>query len=175
MADPVSTSPLADHRAAPAAAPRRVPPVAARQPVPADALEEAVALPAKRIDRPLFGKRRKQLELTATRPGYVPRWINDEPGRIDYAKECGYEHIKDEKNKPVSRVVDRRSGMKAYAMEIPKEFYDEAFFEKQRRNDEIDQAIMSKPVGDGGYRGGDQGSGAPQSRAQVFRGRASTE
>src|SRR3990167_4511367 len=140
----VSTSPLADQRPVPTRVkPRRpykraaVAAVARPQPEPQPETPQASSAPP--VKRPLFGKRRPTLNLGAVRPGYIPRWINDEPGRIDYAKECGYEHIKDEKGKPRFKVVDRGNGMKAYAMEIPKDLYDEAFFEKQRANDEIDE------------------------------------
>jgi hypothetical protein len=172
-----STSPLADHRigaASPARVhPKPVRPVAAAQAKPQPDAVETPPVPVRPVKRPLFGKRRKSLELDATRPGYVPRWINNEPGRIEYAKECGYEHIKDQKSKPITRVVDRRSGLIAYAMEIPKELFDAAFIEKQRSNDAIDEAIFREAV-PGGYRGGDQGSGAPATQAQVFRGRQPT-
>ena len=126
-------------------------------------------IPAK---RPVFGQRRKTLDLNAARPGYVSRWINDEPGRVDYAKECGYEHITDAKTKkPIFRVVDRTTGMKAYAMEIPQEFFDQAFAEKQRTNDAIDEAIMSRPIADAGYRPTIGNTLQPRTQAQVIRGR----
>ena len=153
---------------------RRGPPPRNRKP-DAPAAEAATAPPPAPMRpgeaRRPFGVPRKKLELTGTRPGYVPRWINDEPGRVDAAKAGGYEHIRDGRGKPISRVVDRRTGLLAYAMEIPKEFYDADFALKQKKNDEIDDAIMNRAIADKGYRPTVGGTLQPRTQAQVIRGR----
>lgn len=70
-----------------------------------------------------FGAVRKKLEVEEI-PGFEQRWINDIPGRVDYARECGYSHVNDAKGKPIFRVVDK-GGLRAYRMKIPKIWYDE--------------------------------------------------
>ena len=75
------------------------------------------------------------------RPGFVRRWINDYPGRVQQAVNGGYEHIKDEKSQPLTRVVDKTSGLVSYAMEIPREFYDEDKRAKEESLDATDKTM----------------------------------
>lgn len=70
-----------------------------------------------------FGAVRMKLEVEEI-PGYEQRWINDVPGRVDFAKECGYKHVEDAKGAPIYRVVGK-DGLRAYRMKIPKHWFDE--------------------------------------------------
>jgi hypothetical protein len=58
------------------------------------------------------------------REGFYRRWINEYPGRIEEAIACGYAHVNDSRGRPMERVVDKGSGLKAYYMEIPLEFWE---------------------------------------------------
>lgn len=75
------------------------------------------------------------------RPGFVRRWINDYPGRVQQAAGGGYEHIKDGNGKPLTRVVDKTSGLVSYAMEVPQEFYDEDKRAKQNSLNATDESM----------------------------------
>lgn len=91
-------------------------------------LEEFGPRPERR-----FGAMRQKLTIEPI-PGYVQAWINDIPGRIDEAKECGYSHVLDKDKKPIYRVVGTlKSGgeMRGYRMKIPKIWYDENKAEEQ--------------------------------------------
>lgn len=138
---------------------------------PSEAPKTDLPLPPR--TRKLFGSSTSKLDLKGrVRAGYRPRWINDEPGRIDLAKECGYEHIKDNKGRPMFIVVDR-AGMKAYAMEIPEEFYQEDFKLKQARDDQTMEALMRKPIPDAGYRPTVADTGQPRTQQQTVVGSGS--
>lgn len=165
--------------------PQRVAPQAAQTPLQAAQGEGGTqqpqgdgnalaASPAPRT-RPRFGIPTTKLAIPPNliKEGFRPRWINDAPGRIDYAKQCGYEHIK-ENGKNLERVVDRGTGMKAYAMQIPEEFYQADFADKQRDNDQIDHSIMRTPIADHGYRPTIGGTDQPVSQSQVITGRLPT-
>ena len=74
-----------------------------------------------------FGAFTQKLALPE-RAGYHRHWFNDAPGRIDEAVANGWAHIKDKEGKPVSRIVGRgrdNGAMRAYAMELPKVFWEE--------------------------------------------------
>lgn len=99
--------------------------------------------------------------------GYVGRWVNDTPGRIAQLIERGYDFVdaegvifqragtNTESDRRVSTVVDQGTGMKAFAMVIPQDFYDEDRAFKQSKVDATVNAIkggqMDKQVGDGKY------------------------
>lgn len=70
--------------------------------------------------------RDKRLTLPP-RSGYVRRWFNDEPNRVASAEAKDWTHIADgDEQKSMVVGVDREGKpQKAYAMEIPKEFYDD--------------------------------------------------
>ncbi len=95
------------------------------------------------------------------RPGYVRRWINDAGNRLNDAREGGYEFASDvnvgtgsedgntDIGSRVSRVVGKHedgSPMRAYLMEIPKEYYEEDQAEKQKHVDQIDDMIRNGDV-----------------------------
>lgn len=74
-----------------------------------------------------FGAFTQKLALPE-RAGYHRHWFNDAPGRVDEAVANGWAHIKDKEGKPVSRIVGRgrdNGALKAYAMELPKVFWEE--------------------------------------------------
>lgn len=90
------------------------------------------------------------------RQGYVRRWVNDVEGRLQMAEQGGYQYVEDQSfqigaadvdnvnrdlGARMSRVVDKSTGMKAYLMEIKKEYHEEDQRIKMREVDEIDNAI----------------------------------
>ena len=119
----------------------------------------------KRKERIPVGIRRKKLNANIA-PGKVGRWVNDEPGRLQAFQDGGYEFVNDpqatdssdEVGSRKSKLVDRRTGKKAYLMQIDKELYDADQKVKQKRNDDIDNRIrngtMDNKLGDAGYTAG---------------------
>lgn len=108
-----------------------------------DEAAEALARPARPGRKPL-GRQEAKLAYPE-RPGFKRRWINDKPGRVNDAKLAGYSHVEEGGSKPVERTVgtaEHGGGLKAYLMEIPVEFYNEDFAEKQQSLDEIDGEIF---------------------------------
>jgi hypothetical protein len=93
-----------------------------------------------------FGALRQKLGVEEI-PGFEQRWINDVPGRVDYAKECGYAHVEDKEGKPIYRVVGK-DGMRAYLLKIPKVWYDEAKAEEQEEHvDSVERDIFRGKAG----------------------------
>lgn len=132
-----STSPMAD-RKPPAPEPEKSPPDRTRV-------------------RNNFGMRQNKLAWPAI-PGFHLHWFMDMPGRIDYCKTCGYEHVLNEKGQPVSMTHGVREfggGLTGYLMKIPQEFYEEDFALKQEGVDAIDEAIyrgrVNEDAGDKRY------------------------
>jgi hypothetical protein len=89
--------------------------------------------------------------------GYVYRWFNNTPGRLEQAGKAGYEFVDDatagdagESNTDLgsrtSAVVDRVEGTRAYLMRIRQDWYDEDQAQKQLANDAIDDAIRGGKV-----------------------------
>lgn len=97
-----------------------------------------------------FGAMRMKLEVEPI-PGYTQRWINDIPGRIADATECGYSHVTDNDGKPIYRVVgtSKHGGeMRAYRMKIPKVWYDENKAEEQEEHvDRVERDIYQGRAG----------------------------
>ena len=90
----------------------------------------------------------------------VPRWFNDEPGRIEQALAGGYNYVKREhatslgqgalhgdgkdaeSNDRVSLVVNRSDPItRAYLMEISEKFYKEDMVAKEAINAKVDEAL----------------------------------
>ena len=172
------SSPLADPASAVAAVtprrpgrpPGRRPALAAIAEAPPDVSAEASPVaPPRRPERRRWGDRRFNLPKH-NRPGFVAHIFNDVPGNIERAKERGYTHVMKD-GSPVQLVVDRTSGTIGFLMEIPKEFYDEDFADKQAVNDATDMAIASKAMSDGGYRPMVPGTNQPVTKTSVIRGR----
>ena len=85
-------------------------------------------------------------------PGYRLYWFNDLPGRIARAKRAGYEHvISDDTGEPVARNVGKQdggSGMNAYLMRIPEEWYREDMANAQESRERILREIKEGRYGD---------------------------
>ena len=96
------------------------------------------------VKRIPLGQRKARLAYES-RPGYVRRWINDEPGRVFDAENGGYAKVIDKlTGKPVYRIVGTAKaggGLTAYLMEIPEEFWKEDFDQKQIPLNELDKQI----------------------------------
>ena len=69
-----------------------------------------------------FGEQAQKLAYPE-RPGFHRHWFNDEPERLNIAQNAGYTPVMDADGKPVSRVVDKTTGMRAYLHEIPEAWY----------------------------------------------------
>lgn len=127
---------------APSLQPRKRAKRHARAPAPEVVIESE--RPAGFVRKP-FGQRGARLSITP-RPGFHRHWFNDNPGRIDQAREAGYTHVKDERGKVLVRTVDRGAdgkGLKAYCMEIPQEWHDADLKLGQKPADETEAAILS--------------------------------
>lgn len=111
----------------------------------------------KRQRRPL-GSPDLKLQ-TSQRKGYVRRWVNDAPGRVQNALDGGYEFVKDNTHigsgteskdsdlgSNVSQIVGKdESGqpLRSYLMEIKESWYNEDQVEKSKKIDEVDDAIRN--------------------------------
>lgn len=94
----------------------------------------------------------RQAKLAAEiEEGYVGRWVNDDPGRIQRALSAGYEHVEAKANgqgraaKQKQQVGTHPDGSPKYAylMKIRQEFYDEDQAMKEAGNAEVDAALTS--------------------------------
>lgn len=127
-------------RPAPSASPM-ADPMPQAPPTPTDSTSEAPRVSGK-VRKP-FGTVESKLAWPPI-PGFELRWFNDSPGRIERAKEAGYEHVLNDKGQPVTQTVgvaERGGGLSGFLMKIPKEFYDADFATKQGAVDQIDEAI----------------------------------
>lgn len=121
--------------------------------------------PEGRAARVPLGTPRQKLQ-SDQRKGHVRRWVNDTPGRLAQAKLAGYEHVleradADGSGQYRSAIVgtnDIGGPLKAYLMEIPREFYEEDQKAKQDAIDEVDKTILR-----GNIRGAD-----PKDSAEHF-------
>lgn len=114
-----------------------------------------------------FGSQEQKL-FYPNNPGFHGHWFNDEPGRIMRAKEAGYEHVLDEKGKPVCTVVGIGRGggpLTAYLMQTPIEWYREDMAAQesvvQDRLNQIRRGDYERPTGRDGslrYAGSDRGN-----------------
>lgn len=122
--------------------------------------EETRAEP--RAERIPLGARRQRLGAPL-RKGYARRWINDSPGRVEHAeKRSGWTFVtkKDEEGREerwseIVGVNDDGNPLRAYLMEIPKEFYDQDQAEKQTPLDEFDKQLRRGIIKDADARDGD--------------------
>ena len=113
--------------------------------------------------RPIRANRRKRIGrgnvLTAqARPGFVRRYVNDKPGRIQEFLDAGYTPVTDGQRPGDEQVGDSKlpgttvakhvgNGMNAYLMEIPLNFYEEDQAEKQEENDRQVEGIFKDANG----------------------------
>jgi len=100
----------------------------------------------------------RKLSFEDQEEGFEYRWINDKGDRIRRAKQGSWEFIEDDgfqigdehivngptegKGTVVEKVVDQDTGMKAYLMRIPKEYYDEDQKAKQAQIDDTEKQLM---------------------------------
>ena len=111
-----------------------------------------------------FGGLRTKMQLSDEdrkefdRRGVVPRWINDQDGRLARAQSGGYNFVKPEhvtslgqgalhggstdEGSRVSLVVTKGEPViRAYLMEIKKKYYDEDQASKEARNQKVDDDL----------------------------------
>lgn len=114
-----------------------------REPKAAAQAPQATEAGPARPNRKPFGS--MQLKLAhEIRQGFHGHWFNDVPGRVDRAKDAGYEHVKDKNGKEVKRVVGTAEGggaLTAYLMEIPEEWYQEDMKAEQAHIDEKEEMM----------------------------------
>ena len=96
--------------------------------------------------------------------GFVPRWINDQDGRLQRAISGGYNYVdpryassvggnalhagNTSQDSRVSIVVSRGEPViTSYLMEIKKEYYEEDQKAKQDRNDMVDKSLAAGNAG----------------------------
>jgi hypothetical protein len=133
--------------------------VAAQTAAPVVSAGEAPAetgLPQRPSRKP-FGSMSLKLDYPQ-REGFHRHWFNDIPGRVARAQEAGYEHVKGNDQKNVSRIVGSAEGggaLTAFLMEIPEEWYQQDMASEQVVIDEKEAAIrqgtLDKAEGDNRY------------------------
>jgi hypothetical protein len=97
--------------------------------------------------------------------GMVPRWFNNESGRVEKAQGGGYNFVKPENAKSLGQGALHRDGndesgarvsvivsrgdpaIRAYLMEIKKEFWDEDQAAKESVNAQVDEALAAGGAG----------------------------
>ena len=129
-----------------------------------------------------LGGRRSKLQLSEAdqkdfeRRNMVPRWVNDDGGRIQAAQAGGYNFVdpkyvtslgegvigqeNTDLGSKVSKIVTRASAdnaaTRAFLMEIKKKFWKEDQITKEERNAQVDEALA---IGEGGSTENQYGSG----------------
>lgn len=102
---------------------------------------EASMAVARPPHRKPFGALEQKLAYPA-REGFHRHWFNDNLGRTARALEAGYEFVKGDDGKNVSRIVGTAEGgqaLSAYLMEIPEEWWKADLAEQQKQvNDKED-------------------------------------
>jgi hypothetical protein len=139
----------------------------------------------KPVRVPLGGRRTKLQLSEADRKGFdqrnvVPRWVNDEGGRLQAALAGGYTFVdpkyatslghgvisegSTDEGSRVSKIVTRASSestaVRAYLMEIKKKYWNEDQATKESRNAKIDEALS---LTEGGADGSQYGPGVTYS------------
>ena len=137
------------------------------------AAKDKYALAAERRRRVREARKRLggvpgQKLLATKRPGFVRRWANDEANNLEEMLDRGYTFVEDRDTViPSTDVGERKSqhvgvktdgsGLRAYLMEIPEEFYEEDQKEKEAEIRKVEQQTRRAKVG------GDKGIGQDQS------------
>lgn len=103
---------------------------------------------------------RNRLNLAKKDPNYVYRFVNDTDDRVQMFLDAGYEIVDIGRNTVGDKRMDNQTtvdksisvggGTRAYAMRIPKEFYDEDQKAKMQRVDAAEEGIKKPPI-DGSY------------------------
>jgi len=119
-------------------------------------ITEASTLPPRPNRKP-FGALEQKLAYPA-REGFHRHWFNDSPGRIVRAQEAGYDHVKGDDGKNVTRIVGTAEGggpLSAYLMEIPEEWWQADMAEQQKQVNEKEDTMrrgeLEKQSGDNRY------------------------
>lgn len=118
-------------------------PAAAAPNPPISTDDEVPARIVTRETRKPFGTKEQKMAREPI-PGFHIHWFNDVPGRIDRAKESGYEHVLDKNNCPERLVVGKSeegTPIYAYLMKIPQTWYDDDMAAQQADVDRIDHQI----------------------------------
>lgn len=107
----------------------------------------------ERIRIPI-GAKRDVLSVDDVPKGYIDRWVNDTPGRIQKFKDAGYEHVESgsdgasgvDSTDSVQGVVSRDvgKGVTAYRMRQRLDYYTEDQAEKQRNVDSTEESMRRK-------------------------------
>jgi hypothetical protein len=108
-----------------------------------DDADRSGAPPRHRPTRRPFGSMDQKLAWPLI-PGFHLHWFNDVPGRIDRAKEAGYEHVKDADGKLVQRIVgvsNAGDGLVGFLMKIPQDWYEEDMKKEQDRIEQFDDDL----------------------------------
>lgn len=98
-------------------------------------------------------------EMKAKLKGLVPRWVNDDGERLNVYSLGGYRFIEKDSgvvpgdtdlasdnkgtDNRISRLVDRKTGMRAYLMAIPEKFYKEDQKQKRKIREERFQSVKT--------------------------------
>lgn len=117
-----------------------------------------VGRPKSRPKRTPIGSR--NILTTDQRSGFVRRWVNDEPGRVEMFKEAGYEVVgKTDVGDPragsdsnVGSSVTRKSvggGQHAVLMEISEEYYKEDLEAKEQAIKSKEKTLVPEELKDG--------------------------
>lgn len=117
------------------------------------------AVPRHKRTRKPFGSMDQKLAWDPV-PGMHIYWFNDVPGRVERAKDAGYEHVTDADGKPVKRNVGvgvDGNGLSAYLMQIPQEWYEEDMRIEQRKVDELEEGITRGEIDGRGLSKEDKG------------------
>lgn len=129
--------------------------------------ENEVSSRKKRVGLGMF-KKEMTIQPGLIKPGYVPRWINDDGDRLEVAQNGGYEFVYDKRDSKahvgeavesgntsidsrISKIVDKTPRMtgerRAYLMQIKQEYYDEDQREKMKKVDELADTIKHGKAG----------------------------
>lgn len=105
--------------------------------------DELAAIAARRRGAPQSGEQKMGVPA---RTGWVRRWVNDTPGRINKFKNKGWEFVKNPDTGEnwmltVNTAITDQGGIKGYVMEIPQQFYQEDQSAKQESLDALDASI----------------------------------
>lgn len=113
-----------------------------------------------------FGGPRQRLSVDAEFPGFKCRWFNDQDGRLQRARDAGYEFVLKKEvgqvgdkdiangntnlNSYVSKVVGRTRAEQpivSYYMKIRESFYKEDQAKKEETNRLVDDAVRAGKAG----------------------------
>ncbi len=105
--------------------------------------DELAAIAARRAGAPQTGDQKMSVP---GRAGWVRRWVNDTPGRVQRFISKGWNFVKNPETGEnwllvVNSSISKDGGLKGYVMEIPLMFYSEDQQAKKESLDLLDKAI----------------------------------